>query len=79
MNDLFQSLDQLKTVLRAHGRRLARASLRLCTIPSRIAEEVTRDIETVRRRDPAAKSDLEVLLLSSGVHAILAYRVAHKL
>ena len=53
--------------------------MQLCTVPSRIAEEIRRDVETVRRRDPAAKSDLEVLLLSSGVHAILAYRVAHKL
>ncbi len=37
------------------------------------------EVESVRRRDPAAKSDLEVLLLYSGVHAVLAYRVAHKL
>ncbi|MBO5898861.1 MAG: serine O-acetyltransferase [Clostridia bacterium] len=44
-----------------------------------MAEEVRSDIAAVRQRDPAAKSDMEVLLLSSGVHAILAYRVAHKL
>ncbi len=37
------------------------------------------EVESVRRRDPAAKSDIEVLLLYSGVHAVLAYRVAHKL
>ncbi len=40
---------------------------------------VKEEIQSVRRRDPAAKSDLEVLLLYSGVHAVLAYRVAHKL
>ena len=33
----------------------------------------------MRDRDPAARNDVEVLLLYSGVHAILAYRVAHKL
>ena len=33
----------------------------------------------MRERDPAARSDAEVLLLYSGVHAILAYRVAHRL
>ena len=44
-----------------------------------IREEIATDIEAVRQRDPAAKSDIEVLFLSSGVHAILAYRVAHKL
>lgn len=46
---------------------------------SPILREIKRDIAAVRERDPAAKSDAEVLLLYSGVHAILAYRVAHKL
>ena len=44
-----------------------------------IRDEIATDIEAVRQRDPAARSDLEILLLYSGVHAILAYRVAHKL
>ena len=44
-----------------------------------ISREVKEDIESVRERDPAAKSNAEILLLYSGVHAILAYRVAHKL
>ena len=46
---------------------------------SAIRDEIATDIEAVRQRDPAARSDLEILLLNSGVHAILAYRVAHKL
>ena len=37
------------------------------------------DIRAIRDRDPAAKSDLEVLLLYSGMHALLAHRVAHYL
>ena len=44
-----------------------------------VREEIASDIAAVRQRDPAARSDLEILLLYSGVHAILAYRVAHKL
>lgn len=44
-----------------------------------IQAEIKDDIQAVKQRDPAARSDLEVLLLYSGVHAILAYRVAHKL
>ena len=44
-----------------------------------IREEIATDVAAVRQRDPAARSDLEILLLYSGVHAILAYRVAHKL
>ena len=42
-------------------------------------ERVKEDVHTVRDRDPAAKSDLEVLTLYSGVHAVLAYRLAHAL
>lgn len=44
-----------------------------------IKNEIRDDIDAVKQRDPAARSDLEILLLYSGVHAILAYRVAHKL
>ena len=44
-----------------------------------IKREIRDDIDAVRQRDPAARSDMEILLLYSGVHAILAYRVAHKL
>ena len=46
---------------------------------SAVIREITEEVRAVKERDPAAKSDLEVLLLYSGVHAILAYRVSHKL
>ncbi len=42
-------------------------------------DTVKEDVAAVRERDPAAKSDAEVLLLYSGVHALMAYRVAHSL
>lgn len=41
--------------------------------------EVRETVQTVKDRDPAARSNAEVLLLYSGVHAIMAHRVAHKL
>ena len=44
-----------------------------------IKDEIRTDIEAVKARDPAAKSDVEILFLYSGVHALLAYRVSHKL
>ena len=44
-----------------------------------VRDEIREDVDAVRQRDPAARSDAEILLLYSGVHAILAYRVAHKL
>ncbi len=51
----------------------------LCLVAKKIEEEVKNDIEAVKARDPAAKNDVEILLLYSGVHAIFAYRVSHKL
>ena len=44
-----------------------------------VKKEIKDDIGAIKARDPAAKSDVEVLLLYSGLHAVLAYRVAHKL
>lgn len=37
------------------------------------------DLSCVFQRDPAARSTLEVLLTYPGVHALLAYRLAHRL
>ncbi|WP_165063514.1 serine O-acetyltransferase EpsC [Marisediminicola senii] len=37
------------------------------------------DIRTARRRDPAARSNLEVMLAYPGVHAVWGYRVAHRM
>ena len=44
-----------------------------------IRKEIRNNIDAIRQRDPAATSDIEVLLLYSGLHAVLAYRVSHKL
>ncbi len=38
---------------------------------------VKEDIRSIRERDPAARSSWEVLLLYSGLHAVLFYRAAH--
>lgn len=37
------------------------------------------DLKTARREDPAARSLVEVALAYPGVHAVWAYRVAHRL
>ena len=44
-----------------------------------LKKQFNEEIESVKRRDPAARSALEIVLTYSGLHAILAYRVAHKL
>ncbi|MBQ2735673.1 MAG: serine O-acetyltransferase [Clostridia bacterium] len=43
------------------------------------SREIRETVETVKERDPAARSTAEVLLLYSGVHAIMAHRVSHHL
>ena len=40
---------------------------------------LAQDIRAVKERDPAARSSFEVLLLYSGLHAIIWHRLAHKL
>lgn len=46
---------------------------------NRIAEEIRSDVDAILQRDPAAKSQLEVITLYSGLHALLMYRMAHAL
>lgn len=52
---------------------------KLCRHGRALAREVRYDIAAFRQRDPAARSDLEVLLLYSGLHARLAHRLSHGL
>ena len=42
-------------------------------------EGIREDVAAFRQRDPAAKSNLEILLLYSGFHARTAHRLAHRL
>lgn len=46
---------------------------------TRLLSEIREDVAAFRQRDPAAKSDAEVLLLYSGMHARLAHRASHAL
>lgn len=40
-------------------------------------EHIKSDIDSVKKRDPAARSALEILLTYSGLHAVMMYRVSH--
>lgn len=42
-------------------------------------KEIKRDIAAIKKRDPAARSTLEILLAYSGLHALILYRIAHRL
>lgn len=45
----------------------------------KVIKDVKYDISAIRDRDPAATSDIEVMLLYSGFHAVQAHRIAHAL
>ena len=45
----------------------------------RFVRVLDEDLEAARRRDPAARSRLEVALAYPGVHAVWAYRLAHRM
>lgn len=47
--------------------------------PRRALRLLREDLETARRRDPAANSLVEVALTYPGVHALWSHRVAHSL
>jgi serine O-acetyltransferase len=44
---------------------------------SHLVASIREDVTTVRERDPAAKSRLEVFLCYSGLHAVWFYRINH--
>lgn len=78
MNSKGKRRDRLYTVFPGKTERRMKLHAAVRTI-DRCAEQVGREIAVIREKDPAAISDAEVLLLYSGLHAVLSYRVAHKL
>lgn len=42
-------------------------------------QNVKEDIQTIKEKDPAARNIFEIVLLYPGFHALLNYRIAHKL
>jgi serine O-acetyltransferase len=42
-----------------------------------LLEKIKQDIESIKERDPAARSTLEIILTYTGLHALIFYRVAH--
>ena len=72
MKPKFKAHTELRDRVRAFERKIAYAI-------DGIDREVRETVQTVKDRDPAARSTVEILLLYSGVHAVMAHRVAHKL
>ncbi len=69
-----------KTALTPSARKEPRTTEQKIALAIVHAEREIRDtVQAVKDRDPAARSTAEILLLYSGVHAIMAHRVAHHL
>lgn len=49
------------------------------TLTRRFLQVLREDLETARRRDPAARTLAEVALTYPGLHAVWAHRVAHRM
>ncbi|MDO5492092.1 MAG: serine O-acetyltransferase EpsC [Nesterenkonia sp.] len=48
-------------------------------ILNRLRDTVREDIRSAREHDPAARSDAEIAIVYSGLHAIWSHRVAHQM
>ena len=46
---------------------------------SEIKSDIGKDVDSIMLRDPAAKNRTEIVLLYSGFHALLMYRLAHSM
>lgn len=68
-----------RTKTQSHGQRKTGFVKNLKDTVTETARQVREDVRATRERDPAAKSDWEVILLYSGVHAVAAYRLAHRI
>lgn len=72
-------IKTMSIIGRDFGKALMKGAKKFDDTVEAIKEEVKVDVQSVKDRDPAATSSAQVLLTSSGVHAILMHRVAHSL
>ena len=66
-------------ILDTFGQKLQQTQRKIAQGIVACESEIKDTVLSVKERDPAARSTVEVLLLYSGVHAIMAHRVSHKL
>lgn len=69
----------IKKILKNGYEKFDKGLDKVVCVAKKTAKAVKEDVKATRERDPAARSDAEVLLLYPGVHALLAYRLAHAL
>ena len=50
---------------------------KMITTGRNAVDDIKYDVRAIRDRDPAARTDAEVLLLYPGLHAVVAHKAAH--
>ena len=78
-DELQRSAALLKDALHKTAKDIYRGARALAQEGGDLVEEIRYDVKAFRQRDPAATSDMEIVLLYSGFHARTAHRVSHKL
>lgn len=74
----------VKNTIKKGTKRIEKGARKLCekVVPAPVKTFIkgaSEDIDAICERDPAVKSRTEAAFLYSGFHAIMAYRIAHKL
>lgn len=70
--------DGIKVVAQVY-KDIYKAKKNIANTIAAVSSEIKETVQTVKDRDPAARSNAEILLLYSGVHAVMSHRLAHKL
>lgn len=72
-------MEQFRSACKQMHKTVRKAQKRVVRAILAAKEEIRDTVDAVKERDPAARSTAEILLLYSGVHAVMAHRLAHKL
>jgi len=78
-----ESLNSIKSIIGNHPKaknpQVRKSNQKMANAVADVIASISDDVKATRERDPAARSNLEVLLLYPGIHALAAHRLAHKL
>ena len=70
-------MEQFRSAWKQMHKTVRKAQKRAVRTLLAAKEEICDTVDAVKERDPAARSTAEILLLYSGVHAVMAHRLAH--
>ena len=69
--------SKLKIEMRQHFSIILHSTFFIRKLGDYMFKKLRYDINAIKERDPAARSSIEVLLLYTGLHAVINHRIAH--